>query len=119
MPLLDHFHPPLSLTRHWESIYAQWAASLPDSLNRGGLPPGMSAAYQSASMPATPRPASGPSFNPIPTGDVAVRLLSPLAALLLLAPDVRAVPFALADGDRVVFLGNTLIEREQRSGYWE
>src|SRR5262249_7895603 len=25
----------------------------------------------------------------------------------------------LADGDRVVLLGNTLIEREQRYGYWE
>jgi lysophospholipase L1-like esterase len=57
-------------------------------------------------------------------------VLSPLAflpALLLLVPDARpaaadaraAAPFALADGDRVVFLGSTLIEREQRSGYWE
>src|SRR5438105_2811117 len=27
--------------------------------------------------------------------------------------------FELVDGDRVVFLGNTLIEREQRYGYWE
>jgi lysophospholipase L1-like esterase len=26
---------------------------------------------------------------------------------------------ALGDGDRVVFLGNTLVEREQRSGWWE
>jgi lysophospholipase L1-like esterase len=30
-----------------------------------------------------------------------------------------AEPFALHDGDRVVFLGNALIEREQRYGYWE
>jgi len=28
-------------------------------------------------------------------------------------------PFDFADGDRVVFLGGTLIEREQASGYWE
>jgi lysophospholipase L1-like esterase len=28
-------------------------------------------------------------------------------------------PFALADGDRVVLIGSTLIEREQRYGYWE
>ncbi len=56
-----------------------------------------------------------------------MRFLSPLAllpALLLLAPDARPAPraapgFALADGDRVVFLGNTLIEREQGHGYWE
>jgi lysophospholipase L1-like esterase len=30
-----------------------------------------------------------------------------------------ADPFALKDGDRVVLLGSTLIEREQRYGYWE
>jgi lysophospholipase L1-like esterase len=28
-------------------------------------------------------------------------------------------PFELRDGDRVVWLGSTLIEREQRYGYWE
>ncbi len=28
-------------------------------------------------------------------------------------------PFQLQDGDRVLFLGNTVIEREQRYGYWE
>ena len=28
-------------------------------------------------------------------------------------------PFTFEDGDRVVLIGNTLIEREQRSGYWE
>jgi hypothetical protein len=30
-----------------------------------------------------------------------------------------APKFELLDGDRVVFLGNTLIEREQKYGYWE
>jgi hypothetical protein len=30
-----------------------------------------------------------------------------------------AAGFTLHDGDRVVLLGNTLIEREQRSGWWE
>jgi lysophospholipase L1-like esterase len=30
-----------------------------------------------------------------------------------------AEPFPRAKGDRVVLLGNTLIEREQRHGYWE
>ena len=34
MPLLDHFHPPLSLERHWESFHAAWAGSLADALNR-------------------------------------------------------------------------------------
>jgi len=39
-----------------------------------------------------------------------------LSLLLLLA---AAEPMSLDDGSRVVFLGNTLIEREQRFGSWE
>jgi lysophospholipase L1-like esterase len=39
-----------------------------------------------------------------------------LSCLLLL---LSADPLALNDGDRVVFLGNTLIEREQHYGWWE
>jgi lysophospholipase L1-like esterase len=39
--------------------------------------------------------------------------------LVALAPASAAAPFELLDGDRVVLLGNTLIEREQRYGYWE
>jgi lysophospholipase L1-like esterase len=40
--------------------------------------------------------------------------------LFLLAPAAGAAePFAFKDGDRVVLIGNTLIEREQRTGYWE
>jgi hypothetical protein len=34
MPLLDHFHPPLSTERHWESFHAAWIGSLADALNR-------------------------------------------------------------------------------------
>jgi hypothetical protein len=33
MPLLDHFHPPLSTTRHWEAFHAQWAAAIASALN--------------------------------------------------------------------------------------
>ncbi|MCI0376724.1 MAG: DUF4058 family protein [Gemmataceae bacterium] len=40
MPLLDHFHPPLSQRRHWESFHAAWATALADSLNDGRLPEG-------------------------------------------------------------------------------
>ena len=52
-----------------------------------------------------------------------VKLL-PLSASLcglvvLAAPALAAEPFALKDGDRVVLVGGTLIEREQRYGYWE
>ncbi|MFO0966345.1 MAG: DUF4058 family protein [Gemmataceae bacterium] len=40
MPLLDHFHPPLSQRRHWESFHAAWASTLADYLNSGLLPEG-------------------------------------------------------------------------------
>ena len=45
-------------------------------------------------------------------------LLLPL--LSLLPPSAGAADkFELRDGDRVVWIGNTLVEREQRYGYWE
>jgi lysophospholipase L1-like esterase len=43
----------------------------------------------------------------------------PLVALAFLPPPTFAAELELRDGDRVVLLGNTLIEREQRYGYWE
>jgi lysophospholipase L1-like esterase len=46
-----------------------------------------------------------------------VGLLLPFA--LLWAPARAAEPLPLKDGDRVVFVGSTVIEREQRYGYWE
>ena len=46
-------------------------------------------------------------------------LASLAAALLIPAADPPKNPFEFADGDRVVFLGGTLIEREQKYGYWE
>jgi len=46
MPLLDHFHPPLSAARHWESFHASWATSIMATLNRGVLPPGYFAETQ-------------------------------------------------------------------------
>jgi hypothetical protein len=46
MPLLDHFHPPLSLERHWESFHGQWAGALAGALNAGGLPEGYFAEMQ-------------------------------------------------------------------------
>ncbi len=39
MPLLDHFHPPLSTQRHWESFHASWAVKLADTLTEQVLPP--------------------------------------------------------------------------------
>jgi hypothetical protein len=40
MPLLDHFHPPLSLERRWESFYSSWATRIADALTERWLPPG-------------------------------------------------------------------------------
>jgi lysophospholipase L1-like esterase len=51
-----------------------------------------------------------------------VNLLRPSAALwglAVLAAPAFAEAFELKDGDRVVLVGATLIEREQRYGYWE
>jgi lysophospholipase L1-like esterase len=41
------------------------------------------------------------------------------ALLSLAAATAAADPFSLKDGDRVVWIGSTVTEREQRYGYWE
>jgi lysophospholipase L1-like esterase len=47
-------------------------------------------------------------------------LLGALGGLALARPGTAAdPPFTLKDCDRVVFIGSTVIEREQRYGYWE
>jgi hypothetical protein len=40
MPLLDHFHPPLTPVRAWESFHAMWATEVARTLNRRVLPKG-------------------------------------------------------------------------------
>jgi hypothetical protein len=39
MPLLDHFHPPLSKQRHWDSFHGAWAEAIARHLNEDLLPP--------------------------------------------------------------------------------
>lgn len=39
MPLLDHFRPPLSVERRWESFHSSWATKLVDTLTERWLPP--------------------------------------------------------------------------------
>jgi len=46
MPLLDHFHPPLSESRHWESFHASWTNEIMATLNQGVLPRGYFAETQ-------------------------------------------------------------------------
>jgi lysophospholipase L1-like esterase len=66
-----------------------------------------------------------PSANALsmPAPETAVRptllAVCSLAWLLAAVPVTGADGFQLKDGDRVVLLGSTLIEREQRYGYWE
>jgi hypothetical protein len=40
VPLLDHFHPPLSRTHPWRGFHGAWAAAMARLLNAGVLPPG-------------------------------------------------------------------------------
>jgi len=47
-----------------------------------------------------------------------IRHILPILIVLAAFP-VSAAEFAFKDGDRVVLIGSTLIEREQRYGYWE
>jgi lysophospholipase L1-like esterase len=41
------------------------------------------------------------------------------AASLISAEPVQSERFTIVDGDRIVWIGSTLVEREQRYGYWE
>jgi hypothetical protein len=52
MPLRDHFHPPLSELRPWESFHTTWAGTLADALNSGVLPPRYIALEQVHAGPA-------------------------------------------------------------------
>ncbi len=38
MRLLDHFHPPLSLRRHWQGLHSAWANAIVQQLNGSPLP---------------------------------------------------------------------------------
>jgi hypothetical protein len=40
MPILDHFSPPLSIERVWNSFHHAWAATIARRLNRRFLPDG-------------------------------------------------------------------------------
>ncbi|MEX0936748.1 MAG: GDSL-type esterase/lipase family protein [Pirellulales bacterium] len=60
----------------------------------------------------------GPFLQAAPWGD-AVATTTPLKTRRAIPNRSASEPLELLDGDRVVLLGNTLIEREQRSAYWE
>src|SRR5262245_21593608 len=87
MPLLDHFRPPISEARPWESFHTAWAAGIMRILNRRVLPPGYFAGAQvqvgrvEADVPTFERheaPVGPPSGN----GGVAVETWAPPTATL-------------------------------------
>lgn len=45
MPLFDHFQPPMSKARHWDSILARWASAVADRLDQDWLPDGYFAEF--------------------------------------------------------------------------
>jgi hypothetical protein len=88
MPLLDHFHPPLSNTQYWESFHSLWIAAMVERLNGTILPQGYLAQAQVhiggwfevdvATFERTPSDANGASQ----AGGVAVETWAPPATAL-------------------------------------
>lgn len=105
MPLLDHFRPPLSQQRHWESFHTTWASAIADALNDDWLPAGYFAEEQVtaggrveidvATFAAAETPAAGEAGS----GRAAVLLQSPRAWTVpeptLVLPLVRLEEFAV------------------------
>jgi hypothetical protein len=75
--LLDHFHPPLSQRRHWDSFHSAWAEAIALQLNQGLLPPRY---FAEAQVKVGTRIATdvgtfesnGESGQPAPQGGIAV-----------------------------------------------
>jgi hypothetical protein len=81
MPLLDHFHPPLSPRRHWESFHVTWAGAIADALNQDLLPDGYFAeehAHAGARIEIDVA-TFGDDGVPAPNGSVATRTYAPPA----------------------------------------
>ncbi len=103
MPLLDHFHPPLSRTHPWRAFHGAWAAAMARLLNGGVLPPGYYAVpFLDRDGPVEIDIAALREFEP--EGSVATRLWTPPAPGLAVAvewpsvDDVR-VEILTDDGD--------------------
>jgi hypothetical protein len=81
MPLLDHFHPPLAPSRHWESFHVTWAGTIADVLNEHLLPEGYFAEEHAHSGPRVEIDvatfAEGSPSPPNRNGSVATRTYAP------------------------------------------
>lgn len=81
MPLLDHFHPPLTPRHSWESFHSAWASAIADVLNEHLLPAGY---YAEEHVHAGPRieidvATFADSESGESTGSVATRTYAPPA----------------------------------------
>jgi hypothetical protein len=114
MPLFDHFRPPLSLERRWESFHAAWSGSLADALNRV-LPAGYFAEEQTHAGAgveidvATRESGAGsvaPGGNGPATATLAAPVWSPPAPAVtvpaVFADDFEVRVFQTATGPRLV-----------------
>src|SRR5262245_6583117 len=87
MPLLDHFHPPLTPERAWESFHSMWATEVARTLNRRVLPKGY---FAEAQVHIGGRVEVGvPTFQKEPGDGLPVAGLSGGVALETWAPPVR------------------------------
>ncbi len=105
MPLLDHFHPPLAPTRHWESFHVNWAGAIADALNESLLPEGYFAeehAQIGARVEIDVATFSGSETSPHPAGATATlprRVWAPPAPAIV-------VPAAFPDSFQVLVFEN-------------
>ena len=112
MPLLDHFHPPLSQARHWESFHTNWAGAIADALNEHLLPEGYFAeehTHLGARVEidvATYQELGGGSLAPLGTATLPVKTWAPPAPALVLPaayPDTfQVLIFENEGGPRLV-----------------
>jgi hypothetical protein len=119
VPLLDHFHPPLSQRRPWESFHATWCSALADFLNREVLPPGYIALEQvSARGPVEidvatyTEEASGPPAAGGGTATLPRAVWTPPAPPLILPavfPERFAVEIVATEGGRTLVAALELV----------
>lgn len=109
VPLLDHFHPPLSDRRPWESFHTTWASALADSLNSGILPAGYLALEQVHAGPAIEIDVStfaekeGPAASDTGTATLPRTVWTPAASPLVLPavfPEGCTVEILSSEGGR-------------------
>ncbi len=119
MPLLDHFHPPLSERRPWESFHTTWASALADALNEGVLPPGYIALEQvhpgaalEIDVATFTDPAASPSADTGGTTTVARTVWTPAVAPLVFPasfPPSATVEILSSEGGRTLVAAIELV----------